>query len=369
MEIIGKGSVVQRDKSKTRARCRDWELSVWIKSKGKKKRKTKAFRGSWSSAQDALDQFVEDLRDMIIDSDMSVVSFAWYWHDMRVKSMRLSEKTLDGDQYKINVIDMHLDCSIKDVTSDMIIDVYWRLSQGETPSGRPYKPKSIEDFHKAMTSIFKLAEKKKLIQDNPMDDVRPPRVEDEHPPAIPSQNADYLIEYLDYSSPIQRTVALIAATGLRIGEACRLDWADVGSAWVTVRKSKNHSQRIVPIPEHVLERLEPCRARGLVCEGVKEASVRRWMVRHGAEFFIPGQSPHDLRHSYCTRLAEAGVHPKTMMELMGHKTIEVCMNIYTHVNNMTKIQAVILAFSRHDDVSRAGFERELSECEIKRSAA
>jgi len=40
---------------------------------------------------------------------------------------------------------------------------------------------------------------------------------------------------------------------------------------------------------------------------------------------------HALRHSYATRLFEAGVPPKTVQALMGHYDISITMDIYTHV--------------------------------------
>lgn len=359
MEICGEGSVIQRDMTKTRSRCRTWELSVQVKINGKKKLKTRTFHGRVSAANEALEEFKRELSEEGCDQHSPVVEVAHFFHERRVRSMRLAEKTLENDRYKINVIDMHFDCAICDVTADMVVDVYWRLSQGETPSGRPYKPKSVEDFHKFMVSLFKFAHKRKLIKENPMEDVQAPKVEEVERDAIPSGNVDYLVDYLDYSSDVQRTVALIAVTGMRLSEACNIDWKDVGK-WAQVRKSKNGSGRVIPIPEYMQERFEPYRSRGKFCGGVDDASVRRWMTRNGAAFFIPGQSPHDLRHAYCTRLAEAGVHPRVMMELMGHKTIDVCMKVYTHVNQMTKIQAVLMAFPERERAFCTGYVRELS---------
>lgn len=42
-------------------------------------------------------------------------------------------------------------------------------------------------------------------------------------------------------------------------------------------------------------------------------------------------SPYYLRHTYCTRLAEAGVPLKTAQYLMGHASIEMTADIYTHI--------------------------------------
>jgi integrase len=40
---------------------------------------------------------------------------------------------------------------------------------------------------------------------------------------------------------------------------------------------------------------------------------------------------HDLRHSAATLLLAQGVHPRAIMELLGHSSITVTMNTYGHV--------------------------------------
>ena len=47
---------------------------------------------------------------------------------------------------------------------------------------------------------------------------------------------------------------------------------------------------------------------------------------------LPTISPHILRHTYCTRLAEAGTDLKTMQYLMGHSDINTTMEVYNHVD-------------------------------------
>jgi integrase len=39
---------------------------------------------------------------------------------------------------------------------------------------------------------------------------------------------------------------------------------------------------------------------------------------------------HDLRHSAATLLIAQGVHPRTVMEILGHSQIAITMNLYGH---------------------------------------
>lgn len=43
-------------------------------------------------------------------------------------------------------------------------------------------------------------------------------------------------------------------------------------------------------------------------------------------------TPYDLRHTYCTMLYDADVDVKTAQYLMGHKTLDMTMRIYTHLS-------------------------------------
>lgn len=40
---------------------------------------------------------------------------------------------------------------------------------------------------------------------------------------------------------------------------------------------------------------------------------------------------HDLRHSAATILLAAGVHPKVVQELLGHSSISITLDVYSHV--------------------------------------
>lgn len=46
---------------------------------------------------------------------------------------------------------------------------------------------------------------------------------------------------------------------------------------------------------------------------------------------LPPQRFHDLRHCCATLLLTQGVHPRLVMEQLGHSAIGVTMNCYSHV--------------------------------------
>ena len=46
---------------------------------------------------------------------------------------------------------------------------------------------------------------------------------------------------------------------------------------------------------------------------------------------LPPIRLHDLRHTYATLALKAGVHPKVVSERLGHATVGITLDLYSHV--------------------------------------
>ncbi|MBT5049007.1 MAG: site-specific integrase [Rhodospirillaceae bacterium] len=161
------------------------------------------------------------------------------------------------------------------------------------------------------------------------------------------------------------TVAL--AVGLRKGEALGLHWDDVDFDVATVRVRKalqrvngslqlvdpksTRSRRTVSIPEIAVVSLRMHRARqlqerllagsrwqecGLVFTSTigtpfDPRNVNRHFSRTLKQVSLPHQRFHDLRHGCATLLLAQGVHPRVVMDILGHSQISLTMDTYSHV--------------------------------------
>ena len=65
---------------------------------------------------------------------------------------------------------------------------------------------------------------------------------------------------------------------------------------------------------------------------------------------LPRVRFHDLRHSHATQLLSAGVHPKIAQERLGHSTISITMDLYSHVTETMQEDAA----ARLDAAFRGG---------------
>lgn len=145
--------------------------------------------------------------------------------------------------------------------------------------------------------------------------------------------------------------------GLRVGEICALRWQDweAECATLCVRGTVNRlpgrglaigtpksetSARRVPVP-HLLA----CLLNRARCDGhadqfivggqrspIDPRTLQRRLDRLCALSGLQGVHMHTLRHSYATRMLEAGTDVKTLSALMGHSSVRITMERYCHTD-------------------------------------
>ena len=60
--------------------------------------------------------------------------------------------------------------------------------------------------------------------------------------------------------------------------------------------------------------------------------VNRYNSKEQKKLYLPHISAHNLRHTGCTRMAEAGIDPKVLQYIMGHSNISITMDVYNHIS-------------------------------------
>jgi integrase len=205
-----------------------------------------------------------------------------------------------------------------------------------------------------------------MLQRNPAHVVKAPKIERRQMKALDeSQMADLLARF----RPTRMFVPVLlgAMCGLRRGEIAALRWksidlagarmaitesAEQTSAGVRMKETKSGHGRAIALPSIVVEELRRYRLRQvqeLLRLGVHAADDTLVVLREDGESLQPSTlshrfvellaaSPelprirfHDLRHSHATHLLTSGVHPKVAQERLGHSTIGITLDLYSHV--------------------------------------
>ena len=116
---------------------------------------------------------------------------------------------------------------------------------------------------------------------------------------------------------------LMTDAGLRRSEVIKLKVRNVGTRALRLR-GKEDRDRTIPLTRELALALEP------YCEGkspddpvlgVTEGVVYHTVKRYGRLVGKPELKPHDLRHSFATRLLENGVNIRYVQELLGHSIV------------------------------------------------
>lgn len=135
----------------------------------------------------------------------------------------------------------------------------------------------------------------------------------------------------------QRFLTVALNTGLRLGELLGVRPCDLreDGTWLRVRPecNKTRTERLVPLRTEAREALA---AQGAADDespywpthvGTPKMMMKRACVRLNIRPLI---SVHDLRRTFGTRCAEAGMYPRKLQKILGHANIETTMKYYVH---------------------------------------
>lgn len=142
-------------------------------------------------------------------------------------------------------------------------------------------------------------------------------------------------------------VVMALDTGMRRGEITSQRWDDIDFSqkvlFVTHSKTPEGEAREIPLTDRLLRYLlENRKATGLVIsfKGRHVRIVKRTWKTALKNSGLRHIRFHDLRHTFNTRLMEAGVLQEIRMALMGHSTGSKVHSIYTHIELPAKRKAI-----------------------------
>lgn len=150
-------------------------------------------------------------------------------------------------------------------------------------------------------------------------------------------------------------------TGLRIGEVCALMWSDInfigktltvqrtiqricdkessGTKIVISAPKSKHSNREIPLPEFLLDKLEKYKneygtSNGYVLQKnglpIEPRTYQYQFERLLEKAKIKKAKFHTLRHTFSTRALEIGFDIKTLSEILGHANAAITLKQYAH---------------------------------------
>jgi len=227
--------------------------------------------------------------------------------------------------------------------------------------------RSVEQTHTVLHRALRQAGLWGLMLRNPTEAVTVPRPTRREMHTLTEEEVGRLFQ-ASQGHRLHALWVLLATTGLRLGEGLGLLWSDIdfahgrlivnralqrqpGVGYVFVEPKTARSRRTVYLAAGTITALTEHRRRqvadqlaagpewinaGLVFASpvgrpVDGTWTTKWFHRALDRAALPRIRIHDLRHTAATHLLNRGVHPKVVQELLGHSTISLTLDTYSHV--------------------------------------
>ncbi len=256
-----------------------------------------------------------------------------------------------------------------------------------------YSTKTIRDICNILSAVFKYAVHNRLITYNPCDGVELPRTKKKPIRVLSLQEQREVLKHA--RGRLHENLIIVAlGTGMRAGELLGLTDEDLDFQKKEIRINKTlvyikdlttgkyvfkyqtpkteSGKRVIPMQESVYRALKRQRIQKremqlaaaaweplegfekLVFVGRKGRpiaehafqSALNWIVKavnkdrekqaqEDKTDFVPMEHiyPHALRHTFATRCFEAGIEAKAVQKYLGHSSVAITLDIYTHVTN------------------------------------
>lgn len=341
-------------------------VRVYLGRKGKKRvYHNKTIHGNKKDAERYLNKvlrekdtgtFVEPSRELMAD-------YMNNWLDIAAKP-RVREKTYQNykDIVRLYIIPPLGDTKLSQITPEQIQGVYSMMTD------RGLSPKTIRNTHGVLHNALMQAVDWGKLYRNPAELVNLPRQAKKEMQVLTKEEAIQFINTLA-NSRWEALFSLLITTGMRPGEALALKWRDIdfegervtvnrtltsiGANWRLEEPKTARSRRTIPIPASVVKNLDKHKKKqaaeklsaqekeyedhGFVFAGRTGNPLDKHNIvnRHFKPLLQKAGLPiirlYDLRHTCATLLLTAGENPKVVSERLGHASITLTMDTYSHV--------------------------------------
>lgn len=369
--------------SKRAAGKNKWELRVYVGTfDGRERYKSRTFRGNSREADRELARLTLEVEagdhDPVDATRRTMTVAEWLRRCIDRQSDGWSPTSLTTaevvyDRHLGRLADMPIDeVRLRDIDqwiTGMLrtkVETTKPLAADEEP--KTLSPGSVRRYYNVLRAAFTQAERWELIDRNPCRHVTLPSTPYEES-KIPTAE-DLAAVLAACKTETERTfVWLAAATGGRRGQLIGLRWSDFDheaealtfhraivktSGGILVKPPKAGKPITLAVDSATLQVVDDYRKwrrrqlRGVRIRGPKDndylfirgvadptpwhpdTASRLWVEIRARVPALKGVRLHDLRHAHATWLAAAGVDPKTVSTRVGHSTIGITLDRYTH---------------------------------------
>jgi integrase len=362
-----------------------WELRYSLgtdPATGKRRMATTTVKGNRRAAEKELRRLLRTLDDgsHVDPSRLSVRQWLEQW--LETVRTEVAPKTYEryGEIVRNFLIPAIGNLPLTKLAPVHIQQAYNRWASGGRLDGKlgGLSPQTRRHIHRILRTALSRAVEQQVIVRNPADAFkkRLPKIERRTLMTLTAEQSARLLEAIAHSR-VYWPVLLALSTGMRRGEVLAVRWKNVDLERGTLRVMESLEQtktgirfkppktgrhRVITLPTYAVEdlrRLERQQAEELLALGVRPTGDTLLCARADgkphqplsltyefARFMgrmkdLPRVRFHDLRHSHATQLLASGVHPKIASERLGHASVGITLDLYSHVTDTMQSDAAV----------------------------
>jgi integrase len=336
---------------------------------GKRRRKWHSFRGTKREAQVECSRLVTEMAKgtYLEPSKLTLSQFVDQW--LEHVEPRVAPRTFERyrEIARKNLVPLLGQIILTKLRPDQISAAYAKaLKSGRRDGSGGLSPRTVHHMHRVLKQALATALRWRMLLHSPVDSVDPPKVERTKMKAFdPDETARLLAHFRGTRMFVP--VILAVMCGLRRGEITALCWRSVDltrgqlsvaesteqtTKGLRQKETKSGRSRTVALPSLVIDELRRRRAQQaeeLLKVGVGITNQAYLVAREDGRPLQPNSLTHefvrilakardlrrirfhDLRHTHATHLLSNGIHPKVAQERLGHSTVGITLDLYSHV--------------------------------------
>ena len=344
-----------------------WLVRIFLgrDANGKRRYFNKTIHGTKKDAQKYLTAKMreKDLGVFIEPASMALNEYLDKWLLESAKP-RLREATFENYRYltSLYIRERLGSRKLSDIKPFDVQKLYNQLTE------KSLSARTVRYVHAILTSAFSQAVKWQMLIVNPCNVVDLPRQQKKEMKAFSPEQAQHFLEAAK-DDKHGLIFAFALASGMRPEEYLALQWKDIsfekntatvqrtliwrkGGGWYFSEPKTAKSRRTLPMPESLFVKLKSHKIRQaeqmlklgqsyernnfvFATDEGKPLCLRNLRKRNFAKILeqadLKGFRLYDLRHSTATLLLSEGINPKIVSERLGHASIVLTLDTYSHV--------------------------------------